>query len=410
MAASTLTRYPKEVLRLLGEVTFGRGGLAVIGGTVGVIMAMTFFTGTEVGLQGYTALNQLGTGAFAGFFSAYFNTREIAPVVTGIALAATVGCGFTAQLGAMRISEEVDAVEVMAIRSLPYLVCTRVLAGMVAIIPLYAVGLLSSYVGTRLTVTLAYGQSTGTYDHYFNLFLPPGDIAWSFVKVIIFAVAVIMIHCYYGYTASGGPVGVGIAVGARCALDRRDQRRRPVALDGDLGHDHHRQAGRLMAHVPLGDRPGVVRASGIAALVLVLALVWLTYAVFTKKFTHDLPATVTSDGVGLELSRNADVKLRGVIVGRVAAITSDGTDAEIHLALDPDLAGTIPARVEAYLVPKTLFGEKYVDLRPLAGAGGTAITAGARIAQGSLPPEVEQVLNDATRCSPRSSPRSSPTS
>jgi phospholipid/cholesterol/gamma-HCH transport system permease protein len=210
---STVVRYRKETVRLLGEVAFGRGGMAVIGGTVGVVVAMAFFTGTEVGLQGYTALNQLGTGAFAGFFSAYFNTREIAPIVTGIALAATVGCGFTAQLGAMRISEEVDAVEVMAIRSLPYLVCTRVVAGMIAVIPLYAAGLLSSYFATRLTITLAYGQSTGTYDHYFNLFLPPADIAWSFVKVIIFAIAVIMIHCYYGYNASGGPVGVGIAVG-----------------------------------------------------------------------------------------------------------------------------------------------------------------------------------------------------
>jgi phospholipid/cholesterol/gamma-HCH transport system permease protein len=208
-----LVRYPKETFRLLGEVAFGRGALAVIGGTVGVIVAMEFFTGTEVGLQGYTALNQLGTGAFAGFFSAYFNTREIAPVVTGIALAATVGCGFTAQLGAMRISEEVDALEVMAIRSVPYLVSTRVIAGLLAVIPLYVVGLLSSYAATRLTVTLAYGQSTGTYDHYFTLFLPPGDIGWSFVKVLVFAVVVIMVHCYYGFTASGGPVGVGIAVG-----------------------------------------------------------------------------------------------------------------------------------------------------------------------------------------------------
>jgi phospholipid/cholesterol/gamma-HCH transport system permease protein len=209
----TLAHYPKETFRLLGEVVFGRGALAVIGGTIGVIVAMAFFTGTEVGLQGYTALDQLGTGAFAGFFSAYFNTREIAPVVTGIALAATVGCGFTAQLGAMRISEEVDALEVMAIRPIPYLVSTRVLAGLLAVIPLYVAGLLSSYAATRLTVTLAYGQSAGTYDHYFTLFLPPGDIVWSFVKVLVFAVVVIMVHCYYGFTASGGPVGVGIAVG-----------------------------------------------------------------------------------------------------------------------------------------------------------------------------------------------------
>ncbi|WP_255467072.1 MlaE family ABC transporter permease [Aeromicrobium senzhongii] len=208
-----ITRYPREIMRLLSEVTFGRGSLAVIGGTVGVITAMSFFTGVEVGMQGHSALEQLGTSAFAGFFSAYFNTREIAPLVAGIALAATVGCGFTAQLGAMRISEEVDALETMAIPSLPYLVTTRVLAGMIAIIPLYMLGLLSSYFATRITITAIYGQSSGTYDHYFSLFLPPEDVLWSFFKVLVFAALVILIHCYYGYYASGGPVGVGVAVG-----------------------------------------------------------------------------------------------------------------------------------------------------------------------------------------------------
>lgn len=208
-----IARYPREILRLLSEVTFGRGSLAVIGGTVGVITTMSFFTGVEVGMQGHSALEQLGTSAFAGFFSAYFNTREIAPLVAGIALAATVGCGFTAQLGAMRISEEVDALEVMAIPSLPYLVTTRVIAGLIAIIPLYMLGLMASYFATKLTVTAVYGQSEGTYDHYFNLFLPPEDVLWSFFKVLVFAALVILIHCYYGYYASGGPVGVGVAVG-----------------------------------------------------------------------------------------------------------------------------------------------------------------------------------------------------
>jgi phospholipid/cholesterol/gamma-HCH transport system permease protein len=209
----SIRRYPKEILRLLAEVALGSGALAVIGGTVGVITAMAFFTGTEVGLQGYASLNQIGTAAFGGFVSAYFNTREISPLIAGIALAATVGCGFTAQLGAMRISEEVDALEVMAIPSMPFLVTTRIVAGLIAIMPLYVVGLLSSYFATRLVVTKFYGQSSGTYDHYFNQFLPPGDVLWSFGKVLIFAVVVILIHCYHGYTASGGPAGVGVAVG-----------------------------------------------------------------------------------------------------------------------------------------------------------------------------------------------------
>jgi phospholipid/cholesterol/gamma-HCH transport system permease protein len=209
----SIRRYKKEIFRLLAEVTLGSGALAVIGGTVGVITMMAFFTGTEVGLQGYAALNQIGTSAFSGFVSAYFNTREIAPLVAGIALAATVGCGFTAQLGAMRISEEVDALEVMAIPSLPFLVTTRIVAALIAVIPLYVIGLLSSYFATRLTVTQFFGQSAGTYDHYFDLFLPPGDVLWSFGKVLVFSVVVVMIHCYHGYNASGGPAGVGVAVG-----------------------------------------------------------------------------------------------------------------------------------------------------------------------------------------------------
>ncbi|MET9261136.1 ABC transporter permease [Amycolatopsis sp. NPDC004079] len=206
-------RYLREIVRLLAEVSFGSGALAVIGGTIGVMVGMTVATGTVVGLQGYSALNQVGTSAFAGFISAYFNTREIAPLVAGLALSATVGCGFTAQLGAMRISEEIDALEVMGIPSVPYLVTTRVIAGFVAVIPLYAVGLLSSYLASRQVTVWGFGQSAGTYDHYFLLFLPPGDVLWSFGKVLIFSVVVVLAHCYYGFRASGGPAGVGVAVG-----------------------------------------------------------------------------------------------------------------------------------------------------------------------------------------------------
>ena len=209
----TLRRYRREVIRLLAEVSFGTGALAVFGGTVGVICFLTFFTGTEVGLQGYQALDQLGSSAFTGFVSAYFNTREISPLVAALALSATVGCGFTAQLGAMRISEEVDALEVMGVPSLPFLVTTRMIAGFVAVIPLYVVGLLSSYFAARTITTGFYKQSTGTYDQYFHQYLPPIDVVYSFGKVLIFAIVIILIHCYYGYYASGGPAGVGVAVG-----------------------------------------------------------------------------------------------------------------------------------------------------------------------------------------------------
>src|SRR5882724_7387287 len=187
----TVSRYKKEVLRILTEVTFGAGGLALVGGTVIIVALLTSFTGAVVGLQTYTALNQIGTAAFTAFIAAYFNTREISPLVAAIGLTATVGAGFTAQLGAMRISEEIDALEVMAVPSLPFLVSTRIVGGLLAIIPLYVVGLVSSYYATRLTVTQFFGQSTGTYDYYFHTFLPPQDVLWSFGKVLVFAVTVI---------------------------------------------------------------------------------------------------------------------------------------------------------------------------------------------------------------------------
>ena len=209
----TLHRYRKETLRLLAEVTFGSGALAVIGGTIGVIAMMSGFTGVVVGLQGFAALEQLGSSVLTGFLSAYVNTREIAPIVAALALSATVGCGFTAQLGAMRISEEIDALEVMAVPSVPFLVTTRMIAGFVAVIPLYIVGLLAAYLASRVISTVFNGQSTGSYDHYFNLFLPPQDVLYSFAKVLVFAFVLILIHCYYGFHASGGPAGVGVAVG-----------------------------------------------------------------------------------------------------------------------------------------------------------------------------------------------------
>ncbi|GAB3129455.1 ABC transporter permease [Tsukamurella serpentis] len=209
----SLRRYPKEVGRVLAEVAFGSGALAVIAGTVGVVLMLCGFTGVVVGLQGNAALQQLGASVMTGFLSAYVNTRELTPLVAALAMSATVGCGFTAQLGAMRISEEVDALEAMAIPSIAFLTATRVIAGFIAVIPLYIVGLLASYMMTRFVNTTLLGQSTGTYDHYFNLFLSPADVLWSFGKVLVFAFVLVLVHCYYGYHASGGPAGVGVAVG-----------------------------------------------------------------------------------------------------------------------------------------------------------------------------------------------------
>jgi phospholipid/cholesterol/gamma-HCH transport system permease protein len=113
----------------------------------------------------------------------------------------------------MRISEEIDALEVMGIRSIAYLTSTRLVAGVFVVVPLFCVAVVMAVVGTRLSVTVTYGQSTGVYDHYFNTFLNPLDLIWSFLQAVFMAVVIMLIHTYYGFTASGGPVGVGEAVG-----------------------------------------------------------------------------------------------------------------------------------------------------------------------------------------------------
>ncbi|MDL9936495.1 ABC transporter permease [Gordonia sp. ABSL1-1] len=208
-----LKHYKKETLRLIAEISMGTGALAMIGGTVVVVGFLTLFTGGTIAVQGYSSLANIGVEALTGFFSAFINVRIAVPVISGIALAATIGAGATAQLGAMRVSEEIDALETMAISSIPYLVSTRIVAGLIAIIPLYALASLASFLASRFATVFLYGQSSGVYDHYFNTFLIPSDILWSFVQAICMAVAVMLIHTYYGFNASGGPVGVGVAVG-----------------------------------------------------------------------------------------------------------------------------------------------------------------------------------------------------
>lgn len=213
-----MTRYRREVLRLLAEVALGRGALVLVAGTLGVIIFEVLAVGAVIGLVGYEGLRQVGIQPYVGFLSAYFNTREVAPLVAANALVATVGAGFTAQLGAMRISEEIDAIEVMAIPSVRYLVTTRLIAAFTAVIPLYFVALIGTYAATQFVSIQYYGLTSGTYDHYFQLFLPPIDVLYSFVKVLIFSIILTLICCYYGYHASGGPAGVGVAVGRAVRL------------------------------------------------------------------------------------------------------------------------------------------------------------------------------------------------
>lgn len=211
-------KYKNVVFNLVSDITVGAGALIVGAGMVFVIFSMSFFTGANVGLQGYAGLEQIGAEAFTGLVGSFANTREVTPLIAGVAFAAQVGAGFTAELGAMRISEEIDALEVMSVRPMTYLVGTRVLAALIAIIPLYLISLFASFFATKLVTTEFFGLSPGVYDYYFRLYLPPIDILYSLIKASVFAVIVALIHCYYGFYASGGPAGVGVAVGRAIRL------------------------------------------------------------------------------------------------------------------------------------------------------------------------------------------------
>lgn len=202
-----------QVGRVLVEVTLGSGIFVVGGGVVGVVLLLSTLTGTEVGLEGHNGLSAIGLAPLTGFISAYANTRELAPMVVALGFAARIGCGFTSRLGAMRINEEIDAIEAMAIRPLPYLIGTRVIAAFVVVLPLYILGLVGTYLATDFMVTHMYGQSAGTYEHYFRVFISPVDVFYSGAKVVVLTTLVTLIHCYHGFTASGGPAGVGRATG-----------------------------------------------------------------------------------------------------------------------------------------------------------------------------------------------------
>ena len=209
----TLTRYRKAFLTILSDVTWGNGSVVVGGGTAWVIILLGATAGAIVGIEGYQALHLLGMEPAAGLLSSTVSTRELAPIMAALAFAAQAGCRFTAQLGSMRISEEIDAMESLAIRPLPYLGTTRLLASVVAIVPLYVLCLVVNYVAVQTIVTFAGGLSAGSFEHYFRLVLSGSDIAYSVVKAVVFVIITSTIQCYYGYFASGGPQGVGVAAG-----------------------------------------------------------------------------------------------------------------------------------------------------------------------------------------------------
>ncbi|MEV5830572.1 ABC transporter permease [Spirillospora sp. NPDC052242] len=206
-------RHLKTVVAQVSDISAGVGAVVLGLGMVVVIFFMSFFTGTTVGLQAVPGLQRVGVESLAGIIASYANVREVTPIIAGVALIFQLGGSFTAELGAMRISEEIDALEVMGINSLAHLVCTRLAAALITLVPLYLLALFASFFATRLISIHFFGISPGIYDYYFHLYLPPIDVFYSVVKVVVFTVIIVLVHCYRGYNAGGGPVGVGLATG-----------------------------------------------------------------------------------------------------------------------------------------------------------------------------------------------------
>ncbi|MCS3778817.1 ABC transporter permease [Tsukamurella ocularis] len=205
--------YPKHILSHIGAVVFGNGAIIVGGGMLGVLVFLGVAMGGTIAIQGFSLLDMVNMGPLTGLVAAYATTREMGPLIAAVGFAAQVGCRITAEVGAMRMSEEIDALDASAIRPIPFVVTTRVIAGVVAIVPLYLLTLIAGYLTCELMVSVVHGQSSGTYGHYFSSFISPQDMGYSLVKAVVFAVAVILIHSYQGYYASGGPEGVGVAAG-----------------------------------------------------------------------------------------------------------------------------------------------------------------------------------------------------
>ncbi|MFW0788444.1 ABC transporter permease [Gordonia sp. CPCC 205333] len=218
MAAAGIARavraYRSQTMIAFTDLTWGNGRAVIIGGGVApVIVIMGVAAGGMIGIVGYSTLSMLGMGPLTGMMSALANTRELAPMIAAIGFAAQAGCRITAEIGAMRVSEEIDALEAQAIRPIPFVVSTRIVAAIISIAPVYVIALALSYLTTWATVTLIHGEASGGYEHYFDQFVSARDVVFSLIKVVIFVVAVTIAHSYQGFYASGGPEGVGVASG-----------------------------------------------------------------------------------------------------------------------------------------------------------------------------------------------------
>jgi phospholipid/cholesterol/gamma-HCH transport system permease protein len=209
----TVRKYRRETLQVMNNLAWGRGSVIVDGGVISVLAILGITVGAIVAIEAFATLNLIGLGALSGIIGGWGNVREMAPLVAGVAFASQAGCRMTAEIGSMRIADEIDAVEAMGLRSIPFVVGTRVVGGLLCVIPGFLLTLVVSFYTCDIMIRVFYNQPGGTYNHYFVEFLSPADIGYSLLKAVVYCTAATFIHCYYGYFASGGPVGVGEASG-----------------------------------------------------------------------------------------------------------------------------------------------------------------------------------------------------
>ena len=208
-----------RVFRFFGE-SLRQSGILIVSSTA-VIWGLVFIIGLGTcGVQGAYFTEAQGAPAYAGVFAAWCDLREAVPLTFGYMMAAKVGTGIVAELGAMRISEEIDALEVMGIDSMTFLCGTRLLACWIVMPFVYIAAIGVAYLGSYIAVVLQIGYtSPGGYLLTFWEFQSPPDMLFSLIKGMTMATTIVLVGCYYGYNASGGPVGVGEATAKSMVLN-----------------------------------------------------------------------------------------------------------------------------------------------------------------------------------------------
>ncbi len=202
--------YGLRVFRFFGEA-LRQAGILILSSTI-VIWGLVFIIGLQCGIEGAYFNRATGAPAYSGVFAAWCDLRELVPYAFGYMMAAKVGTGFVAELGSMRISDEIDALEVMGIDSMTFLCATRLLGAWMVLPFMYIAAIGAGYFASYLAVVQQIGEvSSGGYFLIFWMFQNPPDMLYSVIKGMVMATAIVLVGCYYGYNAGGGPVGVGTA-------------------------------------------------------------------------------------------------------------------------------------------------------------------------------------------------------